>query len=84
MGAGAVVAGFYRRGMWRYRLKDWHEGLGISHEQWWQNLLAEGYEPEMPELEPGAEFVLDGRTIRRHAVRIWIPTPSEPEPPERR
>lgn len=59
---------------------DWHEGLGVSHEQWWADLLADGWRAELPELVEGAELVHEGRNVRRHAVRRWVPDRSQPEP----
>lgn len=46
---------------------------GLILEEWRASLAAEGWEPELPELAEGAELRLEGRTVRRHAVRRWVP-----------
>jgi hypothetical protein len=49
--------------MWKYDLADWHEGLGLSHEQSWGHLLADGWEPDGPESVEGSVIELNGRRV---------------------
>jgi hypothetical protein len=59
--------------VWKYDLRDWHEGLGIPLEQWWADLLADGWEPNDPHWTEGSVIELNGRMVRRHAVKRWVP-----------
>jgi hypothetical protein len=65
--------------VWRYALKDWHPDSGLTLEEWRAELAAEGWEPELPELAEGAGLVHEDRTVRRHAVRRWVPDRSTSE-----
>jgi hypothetical protein len=52
-------------------LKDWHPDTGLTHEQWWAGLLAQGWELGYPGLEEGTVFELNGRTVRRHSIKRY-------------
>jgi len=66
--------------VWKYDLRDWHEGLGMPHEQWWADVLAEGWEPEYPDWREGSLIELNGRMVRRHSVKRWVPDRSTSKP----
>lgn len=59
--------------MWTYDLADWHESLGVLHEWWWADLLAQGREPECPDRREGSLIEFNGRIVRRHSVEPWLP-----------